>query len=239
MTANANLYFSMNHQLLTMNQTSPLAKKLQFKPGKRWLLYNAPENYLASLEPLPDGAIAEFAPKGMFDGIQLFVINSADLKAGLKITAPLLKPDTVIWVTYPKKNSGIQTDLEMMSSWDEPARYGLRTVAAAAVNDIWTAIRLKPREQATVSEFCNEEIKKNEHSAFIDLENRQVTLPPDLKALLELSPGAMAFYQALSFTNKKEYVVWILSAKQEKTRTERLSKTVEKLAAGKKNPSEK
>jgi hypothetical protein len=222
-----------------MNQTNPLAKKLQIKPGKRWLFYNAPENYLALLEPLPEGVIAQFTPKGNFDGIQLFVINSTDLKTGLKTIAPLLKPDTVIWVTYPKKSSGITSDLEMMGSWDEPAKYGLRTVATAAINETWTAIRLKPREQATVSEFCNEEIKKNEHSAFIDLENRQINLPPDMKERLEQSPGAMSLYQGLSFTNKKEYVVWILSAKQEKTRTERLGKTVEKLSAGKKNPSEK
>jgi hypothetical protein len=167
------------------------------------LLYNAPENFLTSLEPLPAGTVVDFTPKGAFDGIQLFVINSTGLKTGLKAIAPLLKPDTVILVIYPKKTSGIQSDLEMMSSWDEPARYGLRTVAVAAVNETWTAIRLKPREQTTVSEFCNEEIKKNEYSAFIDLENRQITLPPDLKLLLEQAPNAMAFYQGLSFTNKR------------------------------------
>jgi len=49
----------------------------------------------------------------------------------------------------------------------------------------------------------------------------------------------MAFYQGLSYSNKKEYVAWILSAKQEKTRSERLIKMVEKLSEGKKNPSEK
>jgi len=49
----------------------------------------------------------------------------------------------------------------------------------------------------------------------------------------------MAFYQGLSYSNKKEYLGWILSAKQEKTRGERLIKTVEKLSEGKKNPAEK
>jgi uncharacterized protein YdeI (YjbR/CyaY-like superfamily) len=56
---------------------------------------------------------------------------------------------------------------------------------------------------------------------------------------LSASAAAMAFYESLSFSNKKEYVVWILSAKQEKTKTERLEKLVEKLLTGKKNPSEK
>ncbi len=215
---------------------SPLAKKLQIKSGKCWLFYNAPGNYLALLDPLPEGTSAKFEPKGNFDGIQLFVTDSNDLIASLKIIAPLLKPDTIFWVTYPKKSSG---DLEMMSSWDEPKKYGLRTVASAGIDETWTALRMRQQGQSKVSEFGNEEIKKNEYAAFIDLDNRQIMLPPDMKETLEQSPNALAYYQTLSFTNKKEYVVWILSAKQEKTKTERLAKLVEKLLARKKNPSEK
>ncbi|HEY2580482.1 MAG TPA: YdeI/OmpD-associated family protein [Mucilaginibacter sp.] len=218
---------------------SPLAKKLLIKPGKSWLFYNAPNNYPALLDPLPDGTEAKFNPKGDFDGIQLFVKDSTDLAAGLKVVAPLLKPDTIVWVTYPKKSSGIVSDLEMTGNWDEPKKYGLTTVAAAGVDETWTAIRLKPEGQSKVSEFCNEEIKKNEYSEFIDLDNRQIILPPDMKNILEQSPNALAYYQTLSFTNKKEYVVWILSAKQEKTRSERLLKSVEKLLVKKKNPAEK
>jgi len=222
-----------------MNQPSPIAKKLLIKPGKCWLFYNAPVNYLAILEPLQDGATAKFVLNEDFDGVQLFVIDSIDLAKNLKIIAPLLKPDTVFWITYPKKSSGIKSDLEMTGSWDEPTKYGLRTVAAAAIDETWTAIRLRQKGQSNVSEFCNEKIKKNEHSAFIDLDKRVITLPPDMKQVLEQSPNSLAFYQALSFSNKKEYVVWILSAKQEKTRAERLAKIVEKLLTMKKNPSEK
>ena len=222
-----------------MNQPSPVAKKLLIKQGKCWLFYNAPVNYLAVLEPLPEGATAKFVLNGNFDGIQLFVIDSKDLIVSLKIIAPLLMPDTIFWITYPKKSSGIKSDLEMMGSWDEPAKYNLRTVASAAIDETWTAIRLRHKGQSNVSEFCNEEIKKNEHSAFIDLDKRVITLPPDMKEVLEQSPNALAFYHGLSFSNKKEYVVWILSAKQEKTRTERLGKIVEKLLSMKKNPSEK
>jgi hypothetical protein len=219
--------------------TSAIAKKLQIKPGKTWLFYNAPGYYLTLLEPLPEGANATFTLNGSFDGIQLFVINSAELTTSLEAIVPFLKPDTVLWITYPKKSSGIKSDLEMMGNWDGPAKYGLTTVASAAIDETWTAIRLKPAGQSKVSEFRNEAVKQNEHAAFIDLENRQINLPPDLKETLEQSPNALAFYLGLSFSNKKEYVVWVLSAKQEATRTARLTKTVEKLLSGKKNPSEK
>jgi uncharacterized protein YdeI (YjbR/CyaY-like superfamily) len=60
-----------------------------------------------------------------------------------------------------------------------------------------------------------------------------------MEAVFESNPAAMSFYQSLSYSNRKEYVLWILTAKQEKTLTERLTKMVEKLRAGKKNPSEK
>ena len=127
----------------------------------------------------------------------------------------------------------------MMTSWDDLKQYGLRTVASAAIDDTWTALRFKPEGQSKLSDFRVEAIKKNEYAAFIDPENRTITLPVEMQQVLAGSTAAMTFYESLSFSNKKEYVVWILSAKQEKTKAERLEKLVEKLLAGKKNPSEK
>jgi hypothetical protein len=216
-----------------------LAKKFQVKPGSTWLLYNAPAGYLSLLEPLPEGAKTIFAIDAAVDGIQLFAKDSAELYASLRLLLGVLQSDTIFWVVYPKKSSGIQSDFDMPRSWDGIKRYKLRPVTSIGVDEIWTAIRLKPDTETKVSEFCNEEVKQNEHAVYIDLENRQINPPPDLKKILESTPRALTFFQSLSFTNKKEYVVWILSAKQEKTRLERLSKITEKLLAGKKNPSEK
>ncbi|GAC1311099.1 MAG: hypothetical protein NVSMB24_29780 [Mucilaginibacter sp.] len=127
----------------------------------------------------------------------------------------------------------------MMGNWDEPAKYGLNPVAAASVNDVWTAIRLKPIGQSKVSDTRNDALKENAYGLYIDVENRQITLPPEMKIILEKSATAIAFYQTLSFANKREYVVWILTAKQEKTKAERLTKLVDKLLAKKRNPVEK
>jgi hypothetical protein len=218
---------------------STLAKKLQIKPGKSWLLFNAPANYLATLEPLPDGTTIAYKAKGQFDGVQLFAKDAADLASSLKKIAPVLKPDTVFWIIYPKKSSGIKSDLEMMGSWDEVAKYGLRIVASAAVDDTWTALRFRPLGQSKISDGGNQSIRQNEFSAYIDVDNKQVKLPPIIAKILQKESKAMAFYQQLSYSNKKEYVLWILTAKQEKTRDERLGKLVEKLNTGKKNPSEK
>jgi len=222
-----------------MNATNAIAKKLLIKPGQRWLFYNPPPDYLVTLGQLPDGVEPIFVPIGKADGIQLFAHDSKDLAAGLKAIAPILTADTVLWITYPKKSSGITSDMEMRSTWNEPTKYGLTPVAAAAIDEIWTAIRLKPQGQSKSSEFGNNEIKSNEYGAFIDVDARQIHLPLEMKDVLDKSPSAMAFYQSLSFTNKKEYVVWVLSAKQEKTKAERLVKLLGKLLDKKKNPSEK
>jgi len=222
-----------------MNQEiSVLAKKLLIKPGKCWLFYNAPDNYLAALEPLPDGAKAKFATGGSFDGIQLFVKNSGELQSSIKIIAPLLKPGTIFWISYPKKSSGIESDLKM-GSWDIIAKYNLDGVASIAVDETWAGSRFRPLGQAKISGVGNAQIKGNEYAAYIDVDKKIVTLPRDVEEVFESNPAAMAFYHSLSYSNRKEYVLWILTAKQEKTRTERLGKMVEKLVGGKKNPAEK
>lgn len=224
----------MNQQLI-----SPLSKKLQIKPGKHWLLFNAPANYLALLEPLPEGITISHVAKGNFDGVQLFVKNSIELAESLKVITPVLSYDSIFWIIYPKKSSGITTDLEMMSSWDELGKYGYGGVAAAAVDETWTALRFRPKEQTKASDTCNDEIKKNEYSEYIDVDNKIIRLPDDIKTILEKNKQALTNYEKLSYSNRKEYVLWVLTAKQDKTRYERKIKLVEKLEAGKKNPSEK
>jgi len=216
-----------------------VAKKLLMKSGQHWLLLNAPENYLNVLDPLPDGVQLNYTAGGSFDGIQLFVRNSAELATQLKEIQPALKPDTVLWIIYPKKSSGITTDLEMMGGWDEPAKYGLHTVTAAAIDQTWTALRFRPEGQSKISATRNSEIQHNEHAAYVDVVNKTVKLPEDANVLLSENTLAFDNYQRLSYSNQKEYVLWILTAKQEKTRTDRLNKMIEKLVAGKKNPSEK
>jgi hypothetical protein len=219
---------------------NPLAKKLLFKPGQHWLMVNAPENFLANLEPLPDGAKLSFEAKGSFNGILLFVKNSKEFAAALIQIKPLLTDETILWVVYPKQNKGIDTDLNMMIGWEEAKVHGLRPVASAAVNDVWTTLRFRPEHLVKHSDSSVESIKKqNDYSAYINPEKKQITLPDDVATALNAAPVAMALYESLAWSHRKEYIVWILDAKQEKTRTERITKMVEKLLAGKKNPSEK
>ena len=72
-----------------------------------------------------------------------------------------------------------------------------------------------------------------------DTEERVVEIPEPLARLLAKNKKAANFFDSLSYTNRKEYAHWIRDAKKEETRAKRLEATLEKLLAGKKNPSEK
>ena len=218
---------------------SKLAKKLQIKAAHRVLLVNAPAYYQKLLEPLPREVQLFNKPDGTFDVIQLFVLNSQELQRDLAWLQDHLRTDTILWITYPKKSSGIESDLEMMQSWNETSQYGLTGVAAAAINETWTALRFRPSSQVKRSEVCNSEIENNALGQYIDVRNRVIRLPSDLQSAMQAQPGSITFFDTLSYTNKKEYLSWVLTAKQEKTKTDRIQKTVEKLLSGKKNPSEK
>lgn len=73
----------------------------------------------------------------------------------------------------------------------------------------------------------------------VDTEERIVTIPEELEKLLTKNKKAKTFFDSLSFTNRKEYARWIETAKRLETKENRLKLTLEKLLAGKKNPTEK
>lgn len=73
----------------------------------------------------------------------------------------------------------------------------------------------------------------------LDSDERVVELPQELAELLKRQPVAEQFFNNLSYTNRKEYVQWLLSAKRPETKANRLQSIIEKLLAKKKNPGEK
>lgn len=69
-----------------------------------------------------------------------------------------------------------------------------------------------------------------------DEEERSIEIPEDFESALKEAPCALEYFEKLSFTNKKKYVQWILSAKKVETRNERIQKAVLMLAESKKLP---
>ena len=80
--------------------------------------------------------------------------------------------------------------------------------------------------------------RAHDGTVVVDRINRVIDPPKDFAAVLAKDPAAKAFFDQLSFTNRKEYVVWIVEAKKAETRTMRMKSALEKLVSNKKNPSE-
>jgi uncharacterized protein YdeI (YjbR/CyaY-like superfamily) len=70
----------------------------------------------------------------------------------------------------------------------------------------------------------------------VNPQTKEVRLPDDLAFALKKNKKMSAYFNTLSFTNKKEYIEWIVTAKREETRAERLKGTIEQLGKQWKNP---
>jgi hypothetical protein len=125
---------------------SLLVKKLGIKPGFRVLIMNAPDGYAEQLEPLPPGAEVASKGKGPFDLVYLFAANQAELNRFAPKAVKAVKPLGHLWIAYPKKTSKLNTDLSRDVGWDTVHAAGWTGVAICAVDDTWSALRLRPVE---------------------------------------------------------------------------------------------
>src|ERR1044071_1524358 len=91
--------------------STPLAKKLGIKEGSRIALVNAPKDFQSYLGELPDGV--EFVPRleKSLDIVLFFVVTERVLARDFARLAGRLAPNGMIWIAWPKKSSGVTTDL--------------------------------------------------------------------------------------------------------------------------------
>jgi len=123
---------------------SELARKLKLKPAARAAIIAAPEGYLADVEPLPQGVSLSTRLAGPLDWLQLFVTTSAELGKLAPKAAAALKPEALLWISFPKGSSGIQTDLSRDKGWGPLEGLGLKWVTLVSVNPTWSAFCLRP-----------------------------------------------------------------------------------------------
>ena len=128
---------------------TPLIKKLGVKPGFRVALVGAPANFKDELGPLPATAKFSSATADSLDLVLLFVSSERELKLKFAPLAAKLKKDGMIWVAWPKKSSGVITDLIFDNVQRTGLDAGLVDVKICAVNEIWSGLkfvyRLKDR----------------------------------------------------------------------------------------------
>lgn len=127
--------------------TGTLAGKLRMQPGQRVLIINAPPGYLEQLGTLPKGVDVLDAPDGKIDFVHLFVRDIADLEQLGPVALNAVTYDGLLWISYPKRSSKVNTDISRDTGWDVIAQAGLRPVMQVSVDETWSALRFRPAEQ--------------------------------------------------------------------------------------------
>jgi hypothetical protein len=121
-----------------------LAQKLKLKPGQRAVVVNAPDGYLSELGALPAGVDMTEALQGTFDWVQIFVKNRAELERLWPRVIAALKPESTLWISFPKGTSKIQTDLTRDKGWEILQGADLKWITLISVNGRWSAFALRP-----------------------------------------------------------------------------------------------
>ena len=126
---------------------TPLAKKLGIKPGSRLLLVGAPAGYVTLLEPLPEGIQLDTQLSEATDIAQIFVVRREELQQLLTSYRNKLKPNGVIWVSWPKKSARVPTDITEDTIRDVALPMGYVDIKVCAVNEVWSGLKLVIRKE--------------------------------------------------------------------------------------------
>ena len=213
---------------------SPNAQKLKIKRGETILAINAPAGYKVSLGELPLDVKITGSGKQVSQ-VHWFVSERAQLEKDLKKVLPLVKDNTLCWIFYPKGTSKIQTDLTRDEGWDELRKTDLQWINLISFDETWSAFGLREKKDTDKAKEAN--VKERPILAYIDTGTKTVQLPEDFAIALKKNKKEEAFFNTLSFTNRKEWVEWIVTAKREETRKQRLRASVERLGKQWKNPA--
>jgi len=121
---------------------TPLVKKLGFKEGFRTALVNPPKGFQKELAPLPNNvSISVGTLTKSLDLIILFADSQKMLKTEFPRLARKLMENGMLWIAWPKKASGISTDLSDSSVRDIGLAAGLVDVKVCAINDVWSGLK--------------------------------------------------------------------------------------------------
>jgi len=128
---------------------TPLAKKLGIKEGSRIALVNAPKDFPSELKELPDGVEFLKPSAKSLDIILFFVLSERALARDFAKLSQRLTPNGMIWIAWPKKSSGVTTDLSFERVQRIGLDAGLVDVKICAVDETWSGLkfvyRLKDR----------------------------------------------------------------------------------------------
>lgn len=124
---------------------TPLPKKLGIKPGFRVQFVAAPADVQAELREALAGCEMARDGKGLLDFAMVFAKSQAELKKEFARVAKMLQPAGMLWVSWPKKSSGVATELDEGAVRHIGLAAGLVDVKVCAVTETWSGLKFVRR----------------------------------------------------------------------------------------------
>ncbi len=120
---------------------TPLDRKLGIKPGMRVFLERVPEAVLKTLGPALMATRKKETLRPPLDFVHLFAPDRKRLTARFAVAMRAIEKDGMIWVSWPKKSSGVSTDLDEGFVRDHGLECGLVDVKVCAVDETWSGLK--------------------------------------------------------------------------------------------------
>lgn len=130
--------FPSLRQVTTGYSGTPLPQKLGIKPGSRVLLDGAPEGF--DLGPLPEGATLSTRAVSSYDVAVLFTTDATRLAKRWAVVHQKVTPAGRLWVAWPKRASGVPTDLDENVVRDHGLTHGRVDVKVCALDTTWSGL---------------------------------------------------------------------------------------------------
>ena len=122
-----------------------LAQKLGIKPHTHMAVMGAPCGYRSTLGALPPGVTTTDTLRGTLPFIHFFTKQRAALESRFPMLKHALATDGALWISWPKKSSGVDTDLTENDVRAVALAHGLVDVKVCAVDDVWSGLKLVRR----------------------------------------------------------------------------------------------
>jgi hypothetical protein len=126
---------------VTIGYGTPLPRKLGIKPGHRLGLIGAPDGFDATLGELPESVAVRRQARGPLDVVVAFFVERTALERRLNGLRRALDPAGGLWVAWPKRASGVPTDLDENVVRELGLSAGLVDNKVCAIDAVWSGLR--------------------------------------------------------------------------------------------------
>ena len=121
---------------------TPLARKLGIKEETRLAILGAPDGFDDVLGALPPGVEVRTRAQGTFDVVLCFLTTARELDRRFPTLMRILDADGGIWIAWPKRASGVPTDVTEDTVRDVAVGHGLVDNKVCAIDDVWSGLRV-------------------------------------------------------------------------------------------------